>query len=146
MTVTSPTDFSNPGTSKARYGVALIAAPTTAVLLAMAAGFVPTRSLGGHDAVTAMAIAGGMSVLATILGSIPVIWASLRSPEKVPTAALGATLLRVVLLGAMAAPVAAYGGLPLRPLLLWVAISYLVALGAESVVVILLVRRMEARR
>jgi len=146
MTVTSPIDLSNMSTSKARYGIALIVAPTMAVLLAMAAGVVPTRSLGGHGAVTAMVVAGGMSVLATILGSIPVIWASLRSPEKVPTTALGATLLRVVLLGVMAAPVAAYGGLPLRALLLWVAISYLVALAAESVVVVLLIKRMEARR
>ena len=81
--------------------------------------------------------------LRTDLGSVPVIWAALRAPSKVPTLALASTCLRVFALGAITAPVAILSDLGLRALLLWVAISYLVALGAEVVVLVLLIRRLE---
>jgi hypothetical protein len=90
-----------------------------------------------------MGVGCGLSVLATVLGSVPVIWAALRAPSKVPTFALASTCLRVFALGAITAPVAILTDLEFRALLLWVAISYLVALGAEVVVLVLLIRRLE---
>lgn len=124
----------------------LVLAPILAVVVALAAGAMPTRALAGRAGLIAMGVACGMSALATILGSVPVIWAAFRSPQKVPTLALAATLLRVIVLAAMAAPVAVFAGLHLRALLLWVGISYVVALGAESLALVLLIRRMEPHR
>ncbi len=116
--------------------------PVAAVVISLGIGTIPTRTLGGRDALIAMLVAGGLSTLATILGSIPVIWAMKRSPKRVPTAALGATLLRVIVLVALVVPVGAYSGLPLKALLLWVAIAYVCALAGETVVLALSMRHM----
>ncbi len=123
----------------------VILAPTGAVLLALAVGFLPTRSLAGREGILAMAVGGGLSVLATILGSLPVVWAAIRSPQHLPALGLGASLFRVVALAVLAVPITILAELPVRPLLIWVGISYLVGLFAEVIVLVLLIKRLEAR-
>jgi hypothetical protein len=117
-----------------------------AVLLAGALGFAPTRSVGGDQAVLAMFVACGLSAIAAIAGSLPVALAAKRAPDKVPAAALGATMLRLSVLVVLAVPVAFLVELNLRALLVWVGISYLAALAAEVVALLPLVRRTETHR
>jgi len=136
----------------------LALAPVLAVLAAAAIGAMPTKALAsgkgppevvqaaGVKAMTAMGVACGMSILATVLGSVPAIWAALRSPDKLIALALGATVLRVAILAVLVVPVVIFSELPLLPFLLWVAISYAVALAAESVSLVLLIRRMETHK
>lgn len=136
----------------------LALAPALAVLAAAAIGAMPTKMLAsgkgppevvqatGTKALTAMGVACGMSILATVLGSLPAIWAALRSPDKLIALALGATVLRVAILAVLVVPVVIFSELPLLPFLLWVAISYAVALAAESVSLVLLIRRMETHK
>jgi hypothetical protein len=120
----------------------LIGAPVMAVVCSLVIGAFPTRRLGGDEALVAMMVAGAVSTLATVLGSIPVIWAMKRSPGRVPVFAMGAVLLRMIILVALVVPIGVLSSLPLRALLLWVAIAYLFALGAETVVVTSMIRRM----
>jgi len=136
----------------------LALAPVLAVLAAAMIGAMPTKSLGGGKgppevvaaasakALTAMGVACGLSVLAAVLGSIPAIWAALRSPDKLIALALGSTVLRVAILVVLVVPVAIFSELPLLTFLLWVAISYAVALAAETVSLVLLIRRMETQK
>jgi hypothetical protein len=93
-----------------------------------------------------MAVACGLSALAAILGSTPVIWSLVRSPDKLQLMALAATTLRAVVLVVMVVPVAALSGLNLRALLVWVGIGYVVALFAEILALVLVIRRMETRK
>jgi hypothetical protein len=122
----------------------LILAPVLAVLLAAAVGAAPTRARVGPDGLVAMGVACGLSVVATILGSIPVAWAALRSPKQVQTLGYGASLFRLVILTLLAVPALVLMDLHLRTFLLWLGVSYVVALGAEVVFLVLLIRRMEA--
>ena len=124
----------------------LVLAPVLAVALGVAVGALPTRAVAGEPGLIAMIVAGGMSALAAVLGSLPAVWSALRMPEKLPAMALGATLLRLVALVAMAVPVAMLAALPRKPLLLWLAISYVLALAAESVALAMLIKRLEARK
>jgi uncharacterized membrane protein (DUF441 family) len=119
-------------------------APTLAVLAVFVAGAIPTRTLGGGSAVIAMGVACGASILATVLGSLPVVWAARHDPTRVPAMVMGAVLLRMVLLGAIVGPIAAFSALPWRTLLLWVAISYLAALAGETLALTGFIRRMRA--
>lgn len=119
-------------------------APVLAVLLAAAIGVSPTRARVGPDGVVAMAVACGLSVVATILGSVPVAWAALRSPKQVQTLGYGGSLFRLVVLTLLAVPALVLMDLHLRTFLLWLGVSYVVALGAEVVFLVLLIRRMEA--
>jgi hypothetical protein len=98
----------------------------------------------GPDGLVAMGVACGLSAVATILGSIPVAWAALRSPKQVQTLGYGASLFRLVILTLLAVPALVLMNLQLRTFLLWLGVSYVVALGAEVVFLVLLIRRMEA--
>lgn len=91
-----------------------------------------------------MVVACVITAVATILGSAPVVWAAVKDTAKVPMAGLAATMCRVMILVLIAAPVVLAGGLANRPLLIWIAVSYIVALFAETVCLVLLIRRMEA--
>ncbi len=122
----------------------LILAPALAVLLAAVAGTPPTLALGGRDGLLAMGVACLLSVVATVLGSAPVAWATIRSPKHVHTLAYGASLFRALILAALATPTALMPGLALRTFLLWVGISYVVALGAEVVFLVLVVQSTDA--
>jgi hypothetical protein len=127
-----------------RRVVWLALAPILAVLAALAVGAMPTRTLGGGGAMAAMGVACGASILATVLGSLPVVWVARQDPTRVPAMVMGAVLLRMVLLAAIVGPIAAFSALPWRVLLLWVAISYLVALAGETLALTVFIRRMRA--
>jgi hypothetical protein len=122
----------------------LILAPVSAVFLAAIVGASPTRVRVGPDGLVAMSVACGLSVLATILGSIPVAWAALRSPKHIQAFGYGGSLFRLVILTLLAVPTLVLMDLHIRTFLLWLGVSYVVALGAEVVFLVLLIRKMEA--
>ncbi len=126
------------------YVVLLILAPALAVLLAAAVGLSPTQARVGPDGVAAMGLACGLSLLATILGSLPVAWAALSSPKHVKNLGFSASLFRLVILSLLAALAALLADLHLKTFLLWLGISYVVALAAEVVFLVLLIRKAEA--
>ena len=121
----------------------LILAPVLAVLLAALLGAPPTVARVGRDGLVAMGVACALSVLATVLGSAPVAWAAIRSPKHVHTFGYSASLFRAVILAALATPTVLMPGLELRTFLLWIGISYVVALGAEVVFLVLVIRSSE---
>ncbi len=122
----------------------VILAPAMAVLLAAVVGVSPTKARVGEAGLAAMGLACGLSVLATVLGSVPVAWAALRAPKHVKNLGYGASLFRLVILTLLAAVVALHADVHLKTFLLWLGISYLVALGAEVVFLVLLIRKAEA--
>lgn len=126
------------------YVVWLILAPVAAVMLAALVGASPTRARIGPEGLVAMGVACGLSVVATILGSVPVAWAALRSPKHVSMLGYGGSLFRLIVLTLLAVPTLALMELHLRTFLLWLGVSYVVALCAEVVFLVLLIRKMEA--
>jgi hypothetical protein len=103
----------------------LVCAVTVAALLA-ALGYVPTRRLGGAEAVPAMLAGCLIGVLAALAGALPVVFGR---GANTPAARLQAILLAmavrfgaILVLGLAAA---LSGWFERRPLLIWIAISYL---------------------
>lgn len=119
-------------------------APALAVLLAAIVGISPTKARVGPEGLEAMSLACGLSLLATVLGSVPVAWAALRSPKQVKNLGYGASLFRLVILTLLASLAALLVDVHLKTFLLWLGISYLVALCAEVVFLVLLIRKAEA--
>lgn len=113
-----------------RYLLFLVALSGLTLLL-LAVGYLPTRSLGGEAALAAMLLACGVSFAGSALGALPIATARAAGPEGLQriTAAM---LVRLLVVAALA------GGLywllrpERRPFLLWLAISYLVLLAADT--------------
>jgi len=94
---------------------------------------VPTRRLGGPEAVTAMLAGWGVSLVASWIGALPLLVAGAGiTPQERVVRLLGSMALRlavVVLLGAGAV----LGGLfSERALLLWIALSYMALLPLDT--------------
>jgi hypothetical protein len=100
---------------------------TGAVLLA---GYLPTRRLGGPEAVPAMIAGAGVSLLAAAAGAVPLM--ARRSGHAGKGRVVAATALRfaVALAGALVGTLA--GGWERLPFLLWVVVSYGILLVAET--------------
>lgn len=95
-------------------------------------GWLPTRRLGGEEAIPAMLAGCAVSLLASALGGVPIALARGASQANRMQALLMAMAVRfaVVVVLALAAVLS---GLFLRaPLLIWVAISYAVQLAVET--------------
>lgn len=103
-------------------------------VVAVLLGWLPTRRLGGEEAIPAMLAGCAVSLLASALGGVPIALA--RRAGSTPQArmqsllmAMGVRFAAVVVL----AVAAVLSGLFLRvPLLLWVAIGYAVQLVVET--------------
>lgn len=102
-----------------------------AVLIALV-GALPTRRLGGEEAIPAMIAGCAIGALASAAGGIPI---ALRRGAGDPAARLAAMLtsmlLRLAVVIALGAVAVLSGGLERRPLLLWIAISYVVLLVVD---------------
>ncbi|MDX1502709.1 MAG: hypothetical protein R3325_10140 [Thermoanaerobaculia bacterium] len=98
---------------------------------AVAAGYLPTRNLGGAAAVRAMTLGCGLSLFGSVLGSLPVLAAAARPGGPGTSELLGSLALRffVVVAGSGAVVLASLA--PPRPFLIWVAISYVLFLIAD---------------
>ncbi|HKI04266.1 MAG TPA: hypothetical protein VKK31_19980 [Thermoanaerobaculia bacterium] len=105
-----------------------------AVIVAALLGFVPTRRLGGEEALRSMVAGCVVGWLASALGGIPVALG--RGKSAAPAARLQAMLasmgLRFGVVLALGAAAAFSGGFGLKPLLLWIAISYMALLTVDT--------------
>lgn len=123
-------DTRTPAAEYLRFLAWGLAAVTAAALL----GFVPTRRLGGEEALRSMI--GGCLVgwLASALGGIPVLLS--RGKPVAPAGRLQAMLasmgLRFGVVLALGAAAAFSGWFGLKPLLLWIGISYLALLAVDT--------------
>jgi|SRR6185295_4746492 len=122
---------------RAVSGFARFVAVSTAVAAAcIAAGWWPTARFAGEEATGALVAGCAISWAASLFGALPL--ARLRSPGGLgaaspvvvlaPLASMGLRFAAVVLLGAVAA---LRGPWPARPLLVWIALSYLPLLGVD---------------
>lgn len=95
-------------------------------------GWLPTRRLGGEEAIPAMLAGCAVSLLASALGGVPIALAHGAAPQARMQSllmAMGARFAAVVVL-AVAAVLS--GLFRTAPLLLWVAIGYAVQLVVET--------------
>jgi len=120
-------------TPAAEY-VRFLAWGLAATVLAALLGYVPTRRLGGEEALAAMIAGCAIGWLASALGGIPVALG--RGKAANPTAKLQAMLasmgLRFAVVLALGAAAAFSGWFGLKPLLLWIAISYMALLAVDT--------------
>lgn len=95
-------------------------------------GYWPTLRVAGGPGVAGMLVGIAMSVTAGALGSIPVALAMVGDRDKVPTAVLGATCIRFLVVLLLVASLGWTDLLPRVPMVAWVAISYLVLLLVDT--------------
>ena len=113
--------------------LALSLSTTVAVLIL---GYLPTIRLAGKDAVTEMVAGCCISFVASLIGMIPV-WLAHRNPSgNVAMAVLASTVVRLFVAMVLSLSIALSGLMKITPLLLWVAISYLVLLLTDTVYVV----------
>lgn len=121
----------------------LVALAALVVAATVAVGYMPTKRLGGAGAVTAMLAGCVISLIASVTGFIPIVVASRGPSEKMPQAVLLSTLLRFLAVVILALSAALSGWFERAPLLVWVAISYVLLLAADTVYAVRLARTAE---
>lgn len=115
-----------------RYLRFLLAA--AAVSLAVAAlGWLSVARAGGRGATLAMLAGIGISAVASALGALPLLAAGPgTAPERRASLALAAIGLRLFLAVGLGGLVWASGRFAVRPLLLWLAVSYVALLAVDT--------------
>ena len=93
------------------------------VALVAAIGWKPTEQLAGGEGVKAMLVGCGLSLLASLLGALPVAFGD-PSPTMATTWTLAATAIRLAVAVLGAVVVLLSGRFAAAPLLLWVALSH----------------------
>lgn len=125
--------MSNARTPAAEY-LRFLAWALAAVVVAAALGLVPTRRLGGGAALSSMIAGCVVGWASSALGGIPVALA--RGKTLNPAARLQAMLasmgLRFAVVLVLGAAAAFSGWFGLKPLLLWIAISYMALLSVDT--------------
>ena len=99
-------------------------------------GWVPTRNLGGPEAISGMLLGCGLSLLAAVVGGLPQVAFGARAPRDQGIAALLSLAIRMglTLMGALAAVLS--GLVAPNAFLLWVGISYLSLLAVDVMFVL----------
>jgi len=115
-----------------RYLLFLVALVGLTLLLG-AIGYLPTLSKAGETALPAMWLALGVSCIGSAIGAVPIATARAGSGGmeglKLFTASM---VLRLLIVAALAGAVIWLVGPERKPFLLWLAISYLVLLAADT--------------
>ena len=110
---------------------AALAVAVSAIMIAV--GYFPTKRLGGADAVVAMLAGCAISLVASVVGALPIVGASRAPGGAVVQAVLLSTGVRLMVVLVLALSAALSGWLERTPLLIWVAISYLFMLIVDTV-------------
>lgn len=102
----------------------------------LAIGWLPTRNLGGPEAVSGMLWGCGLSLLAGIVGGLPQVVSGGRAPRDQGIAALLSLAIRMglTLMGALVAVLT--GLVAPQAFLLWVGISYVSLLVVDVLFVL----------
>jgi hypothetical protein len=95
-------------------------------------GYFPTVRLGGKASIPAMLAACGVSAVASALGGLPILLMGRRTLDQRAPAVLASMVLRLVVVVAGAIGVSLTGWLDRGVFLIWVAISYLALLVADT--------------
>jgi len=109
--------------------LAWVVAVTAALALV---GWVPTRRLGGEEAVPAMIAGCVVGILASALGGVPIALVRGDAPAARMQALLFSMVIRLGAVVILAVAAVLSGWFPRAPLLLWVAISYVVQLVVDT--------------
>jgi len=132
--------------------VGFLAAAVVTVAIVAAVGYVPTRRLVGDSGPRAMVMGCAISLLASVVGSIPMVFgvgSELLARQRSSGAllALGSSMalrLAVVVVGALAAGLS--GRWAVAPLLVWVGISYGALLVPDTLFAVRSIREETAKK
>jgi hypothetical protein len=106
-----------------------------AILITIAAGtvgFIPTRRMIGEAAATVIGLGSGASLFGAICGAAVLVARRGAAAREVGSVVVQAMLVRIGATGALATLAAVSKAVPTAPLLLWVAISYVVLLPVDT--------------
>ena len=103
---------------------------TVAILLVLL-GFWPTRRMAGTPGVQAMLFAVGITMLGSLVGAVPVLFARLSGRSQ-PQVALASMLVRLFIVVIFATVTVLSLELPMTPFLLWLAIAYMALLAVDT--------------
>ncbi len=123
--------------SAARRYLLFLAAIAGMTVVLLAVGYLPTRSIAGEAALPAMLLACFVSFIGSAVGALPIATVGTSGTKgaagmeglKRFTASM---VLRLLVVAALAGAVIWFLGPERKPFLLWLAISYLVLLAADT--------------
>ena len=109
--------------AKAIFGrfLGLVGLVTTLMMLL---GYLPTRQLAGDAALPAMFAGCAIGVVASLIGTVPVYLARNKPHVEAWSSAIVAMAVRLGVVIVLGASLAMSGALPVKPLVIWILISY----------------------
>jgi hypothetical protein len=111
----------------------LLALAMIVAVMTAAIGYYPTTRIGGRGAVVGMLAGCAISLIGSFVGSIPIVLALHGPARRMPQAVLTSTALRFLVVLLLALSAALSGWFDRAPLLVWVAISYVLLLAVDTV-------------
>lgn len=104
-------------------------------------GYLPTRALGGPDALSALLIGLGIALFATLAGLVPQVLTLSREPRERQAGVLAGTVVRFLLTLGLLLPALLTGITARVALALWTAIGYIVLLAVDVAGLLWLMKR-----
>ena len=102
----------------------------TALLIGI--GYVPTQRIEGNEGIRAMLAGCGVSVLASVLGAVPIALSHRSQGSAALNLVTASMALRFFLVLMFAVAVALSGWFSKAPLLIWIGLSYMVLLIIDT--------------
>ena len=79
-----------------------------------------------------MLVGCAVSLVASVAGTMPLLWSRSRTPVEAMPVLMGSIALRLTVVIALAAAVVFLGSLAVKPFLVWVAVSHVGLLVADT--------------
>lgn len=114
-------------------------------LVVAALGYFPTVRLRGGEGAAAMAAGCGVSWIASCIGALPTAAALSSRPKQAATAVLASTTIRFVTALVLVVPLVFSGWFDRTVLVLFVAVSYLMMLIADTLLAVRFIGRADGR-
>ena len=124
----------------------LLAWAVAGLIVACVVGVWPTYRLAGWLGVTAMGAGAAIALVGCMLGSVVIGVVVVRRPELTGHSVMAGASVRFAAVVVLAGGMAWTRWVPAAPMLIWVAVSYMVMLAAETVGLVRLVQRSQRRR
>ena len=124
----------------------LLAWAMSGLVVACVAGVWPTYRLAGWSGVTAMGAGAAIALVGCVVGSVVIGSMVARRPALAGHGVMAGASVRFAVVVVLAGVVAWTGRVPAAPMLIWVAVSYVVMLAAETVGLVRVIRRSQTRR
>jgi len=110
------------------------------VALAVGLGYAPTRGRWGLEGLASMWAAAAICLAAAVAAALPLLIVGSRSPTYVGQAALGGTVMRLLLTGLLGVGYQLWTNVHLKSFLTWLTVLYLSLLVVETVMSLVIVR------